>query len=199
MGFGQALIRGRLDVETLWGVLGHSGAFRDALGRSGPFWVALGRSGAFSAPGDLGRSGSFWGSLGRSGGFWVALGRSGALWSVRPLSGLGRTLSGLGRTLSRRSRTLSELSPAQKIRKNLGQKNVRFIYTFTSKYSIFRRQRPGAFLLDFRTFRIRFIFKGSAICFKAIPAPEERFLESSSFCAFFSPNLEPFAKMPQKV
>ena len=157
MGFGQALIRGRLDVETLWDVLGRSGAFRDALGRSGPFWGALGRSGAFSAPGDLGRSGSFWGSLGRSGGFWVALGRSGALWSVGPLSGLGRTLSGLGRTLSRRSRTLSEPSPAQKIKKNPSQKNVSFLFTFMSKNAIFRRRRPRALLLDSRTFRVRLI------------------------------------------
>ena len=29
-----------------------------------------------------------------------------------------------------------------------------------SKYSIFRRQRPGALLLDFRTFRVRLISLG---------------------------------------
>ena len=108
MRFGQALIRGRLDVETLWGVLGRSEAFRDALGHSGPFWGVVGRSGAFSAPGDLGRSGSFWDFLGRSGTLWVALGRSGALWTVGHLSGLGRALSGFGRTLSGMGRAVFE-------------------------------------------------------------------------------------------
>ena len=95
MGFGQALIRGRLDVETLWGVLGPSRTLRDALGRSGlsgSLWDALGRSRLQAIWDALDLSGALRGALGRSGSLWDVLGRSGA-WV--PYLGLAEPYLGL--------------------------------------------------------------------------------------------------------
>ena len=62
-------------------------------------------------------------------------------------------------SISGRSRTLSGASPP-KIQKKSGAKKRQFLMYFYVKKLIFCRRRPGALLLDFRMFRVRFLSEG---------------------------------------